>query len=57
MYILKDIDGRSYTVCRGDSSQSDSPCDLCERSFCPSVEECEEEYGSDSYFKLLVDNP
>ena len=42
---------KKYKICIGNPSESDSPCDLCERDLCIGVEECENYYGPDSYFK------
>lgn len=46
------MDLRKYRICKAAPSECSSPCDLCELVDCIGIDECEEYYGSRTYFKL-----
>lgn len=47
-----DID-RLYGICKATPSECGSPCDLCEIEQCIGVDDCEEEFGNNTYFKKM----
>ena len=51
------MDLRKYRICKAASSECNSPCDLCELVDCIGIDECEESYGSRTYFKLKLGEP